>query len=106
MVPAHLIPLVAGNWKMNGSVAANAVLLEGLRAGATGLAADLAVCVPAPYLAQAQSALSGSVVAWGGQAVIVQPSLLHQRIAELALKHRLPAELGAVKSALQQRLSR
>ncbi len=59
--------LIAGNWKMNGSVAANAVLLEGIRAGANGLAADLAVCVPAPYLAQAQSALSGSVVGWGGQ---------------------------------------
>jgi putative ABC transport system substrate-binding protein len=31
------------------------------------------------------------VVAWGGQAVIVQPSLPHQLVAELALKHRLPA---------------
>jgi triosephosphate isomerase len=59
--------LIAGNWKMNGSVVANAVLLEGIRAGAGGLAADLAVCVPSPYLAQTQSALSGSVVAWGGQ---------------------------------------
>jgi triosephosphate isomerase len=59
--------LIAGNWKMNGSVAANAVLLEGIRSGAGGLAADLAVCVPSPYLAQTQSALSGSVVAWGGQ---------------------------------------
>ena len=66
--------LIAGNWKMNGSVAANAVLLEGLRAGATGLAADLAVCVPAPYLAQAQSALSGSVVAWGGQDLSLHPA--------------------------------
>jgi triosephosphate isomerase len=59
--------LIAGNWKMNGSVVANAVLLEGIRSGAGGLAADLAVCVPSPYLAQTQSALSGSVVAWGGQ---------------------------------------
>ncbi len=59
--------LIAGNWKMNGSVAANAVLLDGIRAGANGLAADLAVCVPAPYLAQAQSALSGSSIAWGAQ---------------------------------------
>lgn len=32
-----------------------------------------------------------SVVAWGGQAVISQPSLPHPRVAELALKHRLPA---------------
>ncbi|MCX7890725.1 MAG: triose-phosphate isomerase, partial [Rhodobacteraceae bacterium] len=30
-------------------------------------AADLAVCVPFPYLAQAQQALSGSPLAWGAQ---------------------------------------
>ena len=59
--------LIAGNWKMNGGIAANAVLLEGIRSGANGLAAELAVCVPAPYLAQVQAALSGSAVAWGGQ---------------------------------------
>ena len=59
--------LIAGNWKMNGSVAANAVLLDGIRAGANGLAADLVVCVPTPYLAQAQALLSGSSVAWGAQ---------------------------------------
>ena len=58
--------LIAGNWKMNGSLAANASLLEGLRAGAPA-ACELAVCVPAPYLAQVQSALSGSPLAWGAQ---------------------------------------
>ena len=58
--------LIAGNWKMNGSLAANAALLEGVRAGAA-VSSELAVCVPAPYLAQAQSALSGSPVAWGAQ---------------------------------------
>jgi triosephosphate isomerase len=59
--------LIAGNWKMNGSVATNAVLLDGVCAGASGLAADLAVCVPAPYLAQVQAALAGSSIAWGAQ---------------------------------------
>lgn len=59
--------LIAGNWKMNGSIAANAVLLDGVRAGASGLAADLAVCVPTPYLAQVQAALAGSSIAWGAQ---------------------------------------
>ena len=58
--------LIAGNWKMNGSLAANATLLEGVRAGVP-VTCDLAVCVPAPYLAQAQSALSGSAVRWGAQ---------------------------------------
>jgi triosephosphate isomerase len=60
-------PLIAGNWKMNGSRVTNAALLDGIRAGAASVNAELAVCVPAPYLAQAQSALAGSVVAWGAQ---------------------------------------
>ncbi len=68
------IPLIAGNWKMNGSLASNASLLEGIRAGAAGLGAELAVCVPAPYLAQTQTALSGSGVNWGAQDVSVHAS--------------------------------
>jgi triosephosphate isomerase len=63
--------LIAGNWKMNGSLASNAGLLAGVRAGAASSTAQLAVCVPAPYLAQAQAALSGSAVAWGAQDVSV-----------------------------------
>ena len=59
--------LIAGNWKMNGSLASNAALLDSVRAGATGLSCDLAVCVPAPYLSQVQSLLAGSPVAWGAQ---------------------------------------
>ena len=58
--------LIAGNWKMNGSLAANAALLDGIRAGVPA-ACDLAVCVPAPYLAQVQSALQASGVHWGAQ---------------------------------------
>ena len=58
--------LIAGNWKMNGSLGANAILLEGILAGASATC-DLAVCVPAPYLAQAQAALSASAVRWGAQ---------------------------------------
>jgi len=62
--------LVAGNWKMHGSLAGNADLLQGMRAGAASLAGvDVAVCVPYPYLAQAAAALSGSNVAWGAQDV-------------------------------------
>jgi len=60
--------LVAGNWKMHGSRSENAFLLDAVRSGApvTG-AAESAVCVPFPYFAQAQEALSGSPVAWGAQ---------------------------------------
>src|SRR5207247_10339490 len=62
--------LVAGNWKMHGSLAANARLLDALKAGlaqAEGL--GYAVCAPFPYLAQVSQALSGSRIAWGAQNV-------------------------------------
>jgi len=61
--------LVAGNWKMHGSFQQNAVLLERIKQGASGLACDVAVCPPYPYLGQVQALLSGSGVAWGGQSV-------------------------------------
>jgi len=60
---------VAGNWKMYGNLESNAKLLAGVKAGAAGLSCDVAVCVPFPYLTQAQSALVGSNVAWGAQNV-------------------------------------
>lgn len=58
--------LIAGNWKMNGSLNANAALLRGL-ASAVTTNTDVAVCVPAPYLAQCQAALAGSPVGLGAQ---------------------------------------
>jgi triosephosphate isomerase len=60
---------VAGNWKMHGSLGANLALLTAVSAGAAGLKAQVAVCVPYPYLAQAQAVLAGSNVAWGAQDV-------------------------------------
>jgi len=60
--------LVAGNWKMYGNLARNKALLEGVLAGVRDLRnADYAVCVPYPYLAQANSILQGTNVAWGAQ---------------------------------------
>ncbi|HUW76420.1 MAG TPA: triose-phosphate isomerase [Gallionella sp.] len=60
--------LVVGNWKMYGRLARNQVLLQAILAGVRDLDnADYAVCVPYPYLAQAQSLLQGSNVAWGAQ---------------------------------------
>jgi len=62
--------LVAGNWKMHGSLAANQRLLEAVRAACCEPGgAEYAVCVPFPYLAQAASVLGGTPVAWGGQNV-------------------------------------
>lgn len=40
--------LIAGNWKMNGGLAANAALVGALREGVGAPACDVAVCVPAP----------------------------------------------------------
>ncbi len=63
--------LIAGNWKMNGSLAANEALVRALLDGLTAAppAADVALCASAPYLAQLQSLLQGSPVAWGAQDV-------------------------------------
>jgi triosephosphate isomerase len=48
--------LIAGNWKMNGSLAANQTLLQELVAGLpVQRRSAVAVCIPAPYLAQFQA---------------------------------------------------
>jgi triosephosphate isomerase len=65
--------LIAGNWKMNGSLAANEALLKALLAGVGAPACEIAVCVPAPYLAQVQSLVAGSPIALGAQDVSAQP---------------------------------
>jgi triosephosphate isomerase len=60
--------LVVGNWKMNGGLAANARLLDRLvMEWQPTRARALAVCVPFPYLAQAQEALAASAIGWGAQ---------------------------------------
>jgi len=62
--------LVAGNWKMHGSLVQNAELLDAVRSGMEQIRdVDCAVCVPFPYLHQAQQKLSGSAVKWGAQDV-------------------------------------
>ena len=61
--------LIAGNWKMNGNLAANAALLSGIKAELRQPACDVVVCAPTPYLAQCQSALTDSAIAWGAQDV-------------------------------------
>lgn len=60
--------LVAGNWKMHGSLAVNAVLLGEL-AAAGDLGVGCAVCVPYPYLAQARNSLNGTAITLGAQDV-------------------------------------
>ena len=61
-------PIIAGNWKMNGSRSSIKELLEGVKAGMGDVkSAEVAVCVPSIYLADVSEQLAGSKVAWGGQ---------------------------------------
>jgi triosephosphate isomerase len=60
-------PLIAGNWKMHGTLREAAALAEAVAAGAMGLAAELLVCPPFPHLTAAGAALRGSAVALGAQ---------------------------------------
>jgi triosephosphate isomerase len=53
---------------MNGNLSSNKVFFEGLLAGTKDHKnADYVVCVPHPYLFQAEAMLKGSLIAWGGQ---------------------------------------
>ena len=62
--------LVAGNWKMNGGLAANQALVQALRGGVGQPVCDVAVCPPPVYLAQLQQLLAGqAAIALGAQDV-------------------------------------
>jgi triosephosphate isomerase len=63
-------PLVAGNWKMNGSKADATDLINGIKAGVANIRqAEIAVCPPFPYLHIAENLLAGSSIRWGAQDV-------------------------------------
>lgn len=65
--------LVVGNWKMNGSLAANARLVDGVLQGISQARSELAVCPPPVYLESVGRALTGSVVSLGAQNLCEQP---------------------------------
>jgi triosephosphate isomerase len=65
--------LIAGNWKMNGSLAANEALVKALLQGIGTPACEVAVCVPAPYLAQLQALVARSPIELGAQDLSAQP---------------------------------
>lgn len=61
-------PLIAGNWKMNGSRSSNKALLEGIKAGIGEVkSAEVAVCAPYVYLADVEQELAGTPIVWGAQ---------------------------------------
>lgn len=61
--------IVAGNWKMHGSIATNRQLLLDVLAGLGDVSSDVVVCPPFPYLAQAAELLQSSRVMLGAQHV-------------------------------------
>ncbi|MFC1684183.1 triose-phosphate isomerase [Pseudomonadota bacterium] len=68
-------PLVAGNWKMNGSRDGVRELLEGIKAGIDAVTvAEVAVCPPYIFIPEAEEQLNGSTVAWGGQDLSTEAS--------------------------------
>ena len=62
--------LIAGNWKMNGSLQSVIQLVEGIKSGDAG-SAELAVCPPAVFLMKVGGMLDGSKVALGAQNIQV-----------------------------------
>jgi triosephosphate isomerase len=71
-------PLVAGNWKMNGSLDSIKALVEGIKAGLDSVTtAELAVCPPFVYITQVAAMLDGSSIALGAQDVNDRESGAH-----------------------------
>lgn len=68
-------PLIAGNWKMNGTQASAESLIQGVLEGSSGIAkTDIAVCVPFVFLELGQRLLSGRPVRLGAQNVCTEAS--------------------------------
>ena len=62
-----LRPLIAGNWKMHGTLRACVALAEAIRAGADDIDAELLICPPFPYIQAIAMSLLGQPVAIGAQ---------------------------------------
>src|SRR5437764_9955984 len=61
--------LIAGNWKMNGSLVANEALVRALAAGTGNAKCAVALCVPTPYLEQVNALRAGTKLELGAQDV-------------------------------------
>lgn len=69
-------PLVAGNWKMNGSRESVAALIDGLITGLNGTTANAEVAVfpSAVFVEQVENACSSTAIAWGLQNICTAES--------------------------------
>lgn len=87
--------LVVGNWKMHGNRAANAQLLAGLKeAGPWN--ADVAVCVPFPYIAETALALTGTTIAYGSQDCSAQEQGAYTGEVSSAMLHDIGCRFAIV----------
>ncbi|WP_374652690.1 triose-phosphate isomerase [Dongia sp.] len=79
MATPGIRPLVAGNWKMNGSLAMASALVGDIKARHQGgaLPVDLLLCPPFPYLAPVGADLAGTAIALGGQDCHVKANGAH-----------------------------
>lgn len=67
-------PLIAGNWKMNGSLGQSRQLVEALRSGVSaGAPATMLLCPPYVYLPAVHGWLQGSPIALGAQDLAENP---------------------------------
>jgi len=63
-------PLVAGNWKMNGSLDSITALVEGLKAGLDSVTtAEMAVCPPYVYIPTVANLIGNAAISLGAQDV-------------------------------------
>jgi triosephosphate isomerase len=60
-------PMVAGNWKMNGSSNSVSELMDGIKAGAASANAEIVVCPPYVFLSTVNSSVSGTDIKLGAQ---------------------------------------
>lgn len=68
-------PLVAGNWKMNGSRESVEALVNGIKQAMSTIAkTEVAVCPPYVYLPQVETLCQGSAIQWGSQDVSFEQS--------------------------------
>jgi triosephosphate isomerase len=68
-------PLVAGNWKLNGSRSSIKSLVDGLLSGISEVGqAQVAVCPPFVYLNEVNQMLAGSAIAMGSQDICAEDS--------------------------------
>ncbi|MBR7800193.1 triose-phosphate isomerase [Undibacterium fentianense] len=66
--------LIAGNWKMNGNLAANSSLLSELLAAPIDSENEVLVCVPSLYISQCASVLAKTSIGYGAQDVSAHQS--------------------------------